>query len=179
MALWLKGATYQQIVATGFGISSIGGAWRAVRRALARIPKAEADQARQAQLARLQEIRRVLWNQTGSDPRRAAEALIKVEAREARLLGLDMPIGSEVTEGSSALPLHWARALLARYEEAMRQSLIEEPVEPYAEPPQESDDADEALNGEGRDQTPARSVEPIGVAAPLTLADLRRNERST
>ena len=55
-------------------------------RALARIPKAEADQARQAQLARLQAIRMMVWNQASADPIRAAEALIKLEAREARLL---------------------------------------------------------------------------------------------
>jgi hypothetical protein len=33
-----------------------------VRRALARIPKQEADQAREAQLARLQAVRMLLWN---------------------------------------------------------------------------------------------------------------------
>jgi hypothetical protein len=62
------------------------GAWHAVSRALARIPKAEADQARQAQLARPQAIRMIVWNQASADPIRAAEALIKLEAREARLL---------------------------------------------------------------------------------------------
>jgi hypothetical protein len=30
----------------------------------------------------------LLWNQVGVDPIRAAEALIKLEAREPRLLGL-------------------------------------------------------------------------------------------
>jgi hypothetical protein len=91
LSLWIKGATYQQIAAAGFGIASASGAWRAVRRALARIPKQEADQAREAQLVRLQAVRMLLWNQASADPIRAAEALIKLEAREARLLGLDMP----------------------------------------------------------------------------------------
>jgi hypothetical protein len=104
LSLWIKGATFQQIAAAGFGIGSASGAWRAVRRALARIPKAEADQARQAQLARLQAVRMLLWNQVSADPIRAAEALIKLEAREARLLGLDMPSKLEVTElGRGAL----------------------------------------------------------------------------
>ncbi len=67
------------------------GTWRAVHRVLARISKGEADQARQAQLARLQAIRMLLWNQAGADPIRAAQALIKLKAQEARLLGLDMP----------------------------------------------------------------------------------------
>ena len=61
LSLWIKGATYQQIAAAGFGVASASGAWRSVSRALARIPKAEADQARQAQLARLQAIRMMVW----------------------------------------------------------------------------------------------------------------------
>ena len=67
-------------------------------RALARIPKAETDQARQAQLARLQAIRMMIWNQASADPIRAAEALIKLEAREARLLWLDMPTQVAITD---------------------------------------------------------------------------------
>src|SRR3984893_17315688 len=98
LSLWIKGATYQQIAAAGFGIATPSGAWRAVHRALARIPKAEADQARQAQLARLQAVRMLRWSQVSADPIRAAEALIKLEAREARLLGLGMPTKVAVTD---------------------------------------------------------------------------------
>jgi hypothetical protein len=104
LALWLKGATFEQIAAAGFGITTASGAWRAVRRALVRIPKKEADQAREAQLARLQALRLLLWNQAASDPIRTAEALIKLEAREARLLGLDMPTRIEAT-GKDGAPL--------------------------------------------------------------------------
>jgi hypothetical protein len=85
-----------------------------VRRALARIPKAEADQARQAQLAGLQAIRMMLWNQASGDPIRAAEALIELEAREARLLGLDMPSKLEVTEEGNGIPLEALRELMNR-----------------------------------------------------------------
>jgi hypothetical protein len=46
LSLWIKGATFQQIAAAGFGIATASGAWRAVHRALAQIPKQEADQAR-------------------------------------------------------------------------------------------------------------------------------------
>jgi hypothetical protein len=116
--VWTR-QTYVPIseVVTGFGITSAGGAWRSVRRALARIPKQEADQARQAQLARLQELRLVLWNQMGSDPIRAAEALIRLEAREARLLGLDSPTkGALDDEGQ--LTLTMVRTLLARKAES-------------------------------------------------------------
>jgi hypothetical protein len=59
LSLW----TFQQIAAAGFGIASASGAWRSVGRALAWIPKQEADQAREAQLARLQAVRMLLWHQ--------------------------------------------------------------------------------------------------------------------
>lgn len=104
LALWLKGATFEQIAAAGFSITTASGAWRAVQRALARIPKKEADEAREAQLARLQSIRMLLWNQAATDPIRTAEALIKLEAREARLLGLDMPTKIEAS-GKDGAPL--------------------------------------------------------------------------
>ena len=113
-SLWIKGATFQQIAAAGFGIATASGAWRAVSRALARIPKAEADQARQAQLARLQAIRMMVWNQASADPIRAAEALIKLEAREARLLGLDMPQGLAITDPDGGIPLEAVRRVLDR-----------------------------------------------------------------
>jgi hypothetical protein len=114
LSLWIKGATFQQIAAAGFGISTPGGAWRAVYRALARIPKAEADQARQAQLARLQAIRMMVWNQASADPIRAAEALIKLEAREARLLGLDMPQKLAIIDAEGGIPLEYVRKILER-----------------------------------------------------------------
>ncbi|MGD0075369.1 MAG: hypothetical protein ABSD31_13675 [Candidatus Binataceae bacterium] len=97
LALWLKGATFEQIAAAGFSITTASGAWRACRRALARIPKEEADQARTAQLARLQSIRLHLWNNSAADPIRAAEALIRLDTRESKLLGLDAPQRAEVS----------------------------------------------------------------------------------
>jgi hypothetical protein len=115
LSLWIKGATYQQIASAGFAIATPSGAWRAVHRALARIPKQEADQAREAQVARLQTIRMLLWNHASADPIRAAEALIKLEAREARLLGLDKPSKLEVTEGNG-IPLEALRELMNRAE---------------------------------------------------------------
>ena len=76
---------------------------------MARIPKQEADQAREAQLARLQALRMLLWNQAGVDPIKAAEALIKLEAREARLLGLDMPTKVALTDPDGGIPLETIR----------------------------------------------------------------------
>ena len=119
LSLWIKGATFQQIAAAGFGIATASGAWRSVGRALARIPKQEADQAREAQLARLQAVRMLLWNQASADPIRAAEALIKLEAREARLLGLDMPTKLAVTEPEgNGIPLEAIRLVMERLDRA-------------------------------------------------------------
>src|SRR6202040_1643636 len=80
-----------------------------------RIPKQEADQAREAQRARLQAVRMLLWNQASVDPIRAAEALIKLEAREARLLGLDMPTKVAVTDpDGQGIPLETIRRAMDR-----------------------------------------------------------------
>jgi hypothetical protein len=72
-------------------------------------PKQEADQAREAQRARLQAVRMLLWNHAGDEPIKAAEALIKLEAREARLLGLDMPTKVAVIDPDGGIPLKTIR----------------------------------------------------------------------
>src|SRR6202022_3192556 len=53
LAIWLKGATYEQVAAAGFGITTASGAWRCARFG---IPKREGDEAREAQLPRLQAL---------------------------------------------------------------------------------------------------------------------------
>ena len=78
------------------------------------IPQEDADQAREAQLARLQALRLLLWNHAGADPIKAAEALIKLEAREARLLGLDMPQKLAITDAEGGIPLEYVRKILER-----------------------------------------------------------------
>jgi hypothetical protein len=79
---------------------------------LARIPKQEADQAREAQLVRLQAVRMLLWNQASADP-------IKLEAREARLLGLDMPTKVAVTDPDGGIPLETIRRVMERVDRQM------------------------------------------------------------
>jgi hypothetical protein len=90
-----------------------------VHRALAQIPKQEADQAREAQVVRLQAVRMLLWNQASVDPIRAAEALIKLEAREARLLGLDMPTKVALTDRDGGIPLETIRRVMERVDRQM------------------------------------------------------------
>ena len=91
-----------------------------MQRALAQIPKQEADQAREAQVARLQAVRMLLWNQASVDPIRAAEALIKLEAREARLRGLDMPTRVAVTDPDRGIPLETIRRVMERVDRQMK-----------------------------------------------------------
>jgi hypothetical protein len=56
----------------------------------------------------------LLWNHAGTDPIKAAEALIKLEAREARLLGLDMPTKVAVTDPDGGIPLETIRRVMER-----------------------------------------------------------------
>jgi hypothetical protein len=148
LSLWIKGATFQQIAAAGFGIATASGAWRSVGQALARIPQQEADQAREAQLARLQALRMLLWNQASADPIRAAEALIKVEAREARLLGLDMPTKVAVTDPDRGIPLETIRRVMERVD---RQMVDVTPVPaPLLPPPELRKNCMGLFDGRGR-----------------------------
>jgi hypothetical protein len=62
----------------------------------------------------------LLWNQASADPIRAAEALIKLEAREARLLGLDMPTKVAVTDPDGGIPLETIRRVMERVDRQMK-----------------------------------------------------------
>src|SRR6202165_4697078 len=61
----------------------------------------------------------LLWNHAGADPIKAAEALIKLEAREARLLGLDMPTKVAVTDPDGGIPLETIRRVMERVDRQM------------------------------------------------------------
>ena len=61
----------------------------------------------------------LLWNHAGTDPVRAAEALIKLEAREARLRGLDMPTKVAVTDPDGGIPLETIRRVMERVDRRM------------------------------------------------------------
>ncbi len=56
----------------------------------------------------------LVWNHAVADPIRAAEALIKLEAREARLLGLDMPAKVAIMDPDGGIPLEAVRRVLER-----------------------------------------------------------------
>ena len=60
-----------------------------------------------------------VWNHAGADPIKAAEVLIKLEAREARLLGLDMPTQVAVTDPDGGIPLETIRRVMERVDRQM------------------------------------------------------------
>jgi len=78
----------------------------------------------------------LLWNQASADPIRAAEALIKLEAREARLLGLDMPTKLAVTEPEgNGIPLEAIRLVMDRLDRANLEETVDVTPESAPLPP--------------------------------------------
>ena len=78
----------------------------------------------------------LLWNQASADPIRAAEALIKLEAREARLLGLDMPTKLAVTEPEgNGIPLEAIRLMMDRLDRANLEETVDVTPESAPLPP--------------------------------------------
>ena len=74
----------------------------------------------------------LLWNHAGTDPVRAAEALIKLEAREARLLGLDMPTKVAMTDPDGGIPLETIRRVMERVARRMVDFTPEPPPLPLS-----------------------------------------------
>ena len=95
LELRLRGSTYAEI-AGAMGMSEVG-VWKAYIRAMQRVPEKVARVARKESLERLDRMRNKLWTRImRPDASEKAvgfyvETLIKLEAREARLLGLDAP----------------------------------------------------------------------------------------
>jgi len=86
----------------------------------------------------------------GSDPIRAAEALIRLEAHEARLLGLDSPTKGALDD-EEQLTLTMVRTLLARKAEAEK-LLQQQQLETTAE------EVGESATDENNDQSGARAL---------------------
>ena len=80
----------------------------------------------------------LLWNQASVDPIRAAEALIKLEAREARLRGLDMPTKVSVTDPDGGIPLETIRRVMERVDRQMVDVTPSKPAQIEGRPDEES-----------------------------------------
>jgi hypothetical protein len=61
----------------------------------------------------------LLWTQASAHPIRAAEALIKLEAREARVRGLDIPTKVALTDPGGGIPLETIRRVMERVDRQM------------------------------------------------------------
>lgn len=90
LALRTSGSSYEEI-ATQLGWKSRSAAVKAVRRALDRSLQPVADEYRALQMQRLDAMRRGIWPKVERGDARAVEVAVKIEEREAKLLGLDMP----------------------------------------------------------------------------------------
>jgi AraC-like DNA-binding protein len=89
MTLRVQGWSFARI-AEQVGYSDQGGAYKAWKRALARIPKAAADEAREHLRLQLEDMSEILHMQLRKGNTRAGEALIKLQERYCRMLNLDI-----------------------------------------------------------------------------------------
>lgn len=92
LELITEGKTYDE-AARILGYTDGSSAYKAARRAVERREFAAADQFRYMHIERAQAFRRSLWPLLSIPERaaRAVEVLVKVDEREAKLLGLDAP----------------------------------------------------------------------------------------
>lgn len=92
LALRRAGTSYQQI-GEALGITP-SGAYRSVARVLARLRKTSdetAEEIRQQELMRLDEMQFALYPTARRGDVKAVETILKIQARRAKLLGLDAP----------------------------------------------------------------------------------------
>jgi hypothetical protein len=98
----LRGVGFEDI-ARHLGMRRYQDAWQRYRTALRRIPQKAAAEARAAQIERLDRLRSKVWSHfkdatDATDLATLAVAALRIEAREASLLGLDAPRQLEVAQ---------------------------------------------------------------------------------
>lgn len=89
LRLRVQGWSFARI-AEEVGYSDQGGAHKAWKRALARIPKDAADDAREHLRLQLEDMSAVLMAQLYKGNTRAGEAMVKLQERYCRMLNLDI-----------------------------------------------------------------------------------------
>ena len=85
-----EGKGYKQI-AQALGYSDASGAAKAVKRALARRPADDVEQARQVEVDRLDALICVLWPKATQGQLFTIDRVLAIMQRRAELLGLDVP----------------------------------------------------------------------------------------
>jgi len=90
-----------QVIADNVGYASAGSAYNAYARALERTLREPAEQVRELALERLDAMFRSVWDKASTGDIKAIEAVLKLEERRAKLLGIDAPIKvqAEITDG--------------------------------------------------------------------------------
>lgn len=112
LALRRVGASYQQI-GEALGITP-SGAYRSVARVLARLRKTSdetAEEIRQQELMRLDEMQFALYPTARRGDTKAIETILKIQARRAKLLGLDAPEKVDVSGKAFDSLSDWIRAI--------------------------------------------------------------------
>ena len=93
LALRLQRWSYPRI-ASALGIS-VSTAFDDVDREIKAIPKEEADRLREAEMHSLDEMESRLWRRFEAGDTSAADKILRVKERRARMLGLDAPARME------------------------------------------------------------------------------------
>ena len=95
LELRLAGVTYQQI-ADELGYAGRQGAFKAVEAALRLTLREPADSLRRISAERLDRATLAIWRAVSAGDLQAIDRLLRIEARRAKLLGLDAPQRQEV-----------------------------------------------------------------------------------
>ena len=90
LQLRLEGWTFDAI-AQRLGYKTPSGAHMAYKSALKRTLQQPADEIREAELARLDELQKIAWQQVLSGDLRAVDSVLRIMDRRAKFLGLDSP----------------------------------------------------------------------------------------
>lgn len=85
-----EGKTWQQI-AEAVNYATAMGAWKAYQRACQRTLQEPTDEARRIELDRLDALQRTYWEPAVEGNLRAADFVLRVIDRRARILGIDAP----------------------------------------------------------------------------------------
>lgn len=85
-----EGKTWQQI-ADAVSYATAMGAWKAYQRACQRTLQEPTDEARRIELDRLDALQRTYWEPAVEGNLRAADFVLRVIDRRARILGIDAP----------------------------------------------------------------------------------------
>jgi hypothetical protein len=96
LTLRKAGVSYVDIAKT-LGYKDHSGAWRAVKAGLKKTLQEPADELRTLELARLDDMLKAIANHISAGNLTAIDRALKIQARRAALLGLDMPAKVDVT----------------------------------------------------------------------------------